>query len=198
MKKLSKKILQAVSVSFALVALCPAAAEASAAKADQGIKMRLVNFKTCVEKSKLGKQEQASFEALKKQMETMLGEKEKTLNEMADKLNDPDYLDSLSPEAETELKRKFRTLSQEASQQQSQYYQAIQQANYKILDKLADVITQASETVAKKYGYHMVMNEEGAYYYDKELDISDDIVSVMDELFDKEAKEPKTSTGSNP
>jgi len=194
MKKLFKVILQTVALSLALVMMTPQTIEAADAKANQSF--RIVNFKTCVEKSKLGKQEQASFEALKKQMETMLGEKEKTLNDMADKFNDPDYLDSLSPEAETELKRKFRALSQEASEQQSQYYQALQQANIKVLDKLADYITSASETVAKKNAYNAVLNDDGTYYYDKELDISDEIVKIMDELFDKEAKEPKTKAAA--
>lgn len=157
------------------------------------MKIRIVNFKTCVEKSKLGQQEQTSFEALKKQMETMLSDKEKTLNDMADKFNDPDYLDSLSPEAETELKRKFRALSQEAAAQQQQYSQALQQANFKVLDKLADTIEKASETVAKKNGFNVILNEDGTYYYDKDLDVSDQIVVVMDEIFAKEAKEAKNS-----
>lgn len=196
MKKLSTTISQAV-LCFAFVALCPLAVEAAAAKADQGFKPRYINFKMCVEKSKFGKQEQASFESLKKQMETMLGEKEKTLTDMADKLNDPDYLDSLSPEAETELKRKYRTLGQEMSQQQQQYLQTLQQANFKILEKLDDVIAQASKTVAQKNGFHVIINDDNTFYYDPELDVTNDIVVVMDEIFEKEAKQQPTPKAAN-
>jgi outer membrane protein len=189
MKNLSKAILQVAL--FGLIFACPFKADAANAKADQSIKVRVINFKTCVENSKAGKIEQSNFEGLKKQMETMLSEKEKTLNDMADKFNDPDYLDSLSPEAETELKRKFRALSQEASQQQAQYYQALQQSNAKILDKLDEYIIKASDLVSKKDGINLIVNEDSVYFYDKDLDISNDIIVIMDELFEKE---PKSST----
>ncbi len=193
MKKLSQLILKAAVLSTAFILVnYPQNMEAAPAKADnQGMKARFFNFKACVENSKIGKLEQSNFDSLKKQMETMLGEKDKTLNELSDKLNDPDYLDSLSPEAETELKRKFRTLSQEMSQQQSQYMQSLQQANFKVLEKLDDLIAKASEVVAKKNGYTVVINDESTFYYDKDLDISNEIVAVMDELYEKESKEPK-------
>lgn len=194
MRKLSNLILQAAALSLAVIALVPQAVEAASSNADQGFKARYVNFKVCVEKSKFGKQEQANFDSLKKQMETMLSEKEKTLNEMADKLEDPDYLDSLSPDAETELKRKFRTLSQEMTQQQQQYLQTLQQANFKILEKLDDLISKSSEIVAKKNGIHVISNDDNTYYYDKDLDITNEIVTAMDDLYEKEAKEPKKSS----
>lgn len=189
MKKLSKIILHATVLSLAFVAACPTALEGAVNKTDQALKIRIVNFKSCVEKSKLGKQEQSSFEALKKQMETMLGEKEKTLTEMSEKFNDPDYLDSLSVEAETELKRKSRALYQELNELNQQYYQALQQANFKIMDKLSDSINKAAEIVAKKNGIDVVLNEDGTYYYDKDLDISDEVVKTMDELYEKESKD---------
>lgn len=189
MTTLSKLLQKAVFITFIIV--CSNTLEAAPARGDQNLKMRFINFKVCVEKSKIGKQEQTNFEALKKQMETMLSEKEKTLNDMADKLNDPDYLDSLSPEAETELKRKFRTLSQEASQQQQQYMQTLQQANFKVLEKLDELISRAAEIVAKKNGYNVIDNDDATFYYDKDLDISHDIVAVMDEIFEKEGMEKK-------
>lgn len=192
MRKLSQLFIQTAVVGLAVVCLCPKSLEAANVKADQGLKIRFVTFKLCVEKSKIGKQEQSNFEALKKQMETMLGEKDKIMSDMADKINDPDYLDSLSPEAETELKRKFRALSQEMSQQQSQYMQTLQQANFKILEKLDDIIARASEVVAKKNGYHVINNDDSTFYYDQDLNVSHEIVVIMDELYDKEVKEHGT------
>ncbi|QLH35615.1 MAG: OmpH family outer membrane protein [Parachlamydiaceae bacterium] len=191
MKKLSKLILQIAALSLTLSFLMPQSAEAAAAKADQGLKIRYVNFKSCIENSKLGKQEQANFDSLKKQMETMLSEKDKTLSDLAEKLEDPDYLDSLSPEAETEIKRKFRTLSQEMTQQQNQYLQTLQQTNFKVLEKLDHAITEACKILAQKNGYNSINNDEATFYYDKDLDISQEVVAIMDELFDKEAKEAK-------
>ena len=69
----------------------------------------VVDFKACVEKSKLGLQEQASLESMKKQMETILQEKEKKLTELSAKFNDLDYLDSLSPDAELISKKNCAT-----------------------------------------------------------------------------------------
>ncbi len=50
------------------------------------LKIGIVDLKTCAEESKLGKKEQEGFDAFRKQMENVLGEKEKVLNEMNSKL----------------------------------------------------------------------------------------------------------------
>ena len=176
----------------------PPAEKLSSFEPPKQLKIAIVDFKACVEKSKLGKQEQANFDALKKQMETILEEKENSLNEIASKFNDIDYLDSLSPDAEAELKRKFRTLNQELSQQQSQYYQALNQANIKIIQKITDIIAGASKEIAKKHNIDLVLNEDGTFFKIADLDISSLVVMVMDETFDKEAleaKDGKPSTG---
>lgn len=152
-------------------------------------KVGIVNFKTCIEESKFGKQEQANFESMKKQMEDVLVEKEKALTEISNKFNDADYLDSLSPEAEEELKHKFRTLNQELSQHQQQCYQMLNQANYKIVQAGTEAITKASKTVAQNKELDVVVNDEGTFYYNTALDISDDVVLVMDQMFEKESEE---------
>lgn len=151
----------------------------------QQLKIGVVSFKTCVEKSKVGKQEQANFESLKKQMESVLAEKEKTLNDMASKFNDADYLDSLSPEAETDLKRKFRALNQEISQQQNQYMQTLQQTNFKVVQKLQEQVTKAAEIVAKNEKLDLILNDEGSFYNAPRLNISDKVIALMDTEFDK-------------
>lgn len=156
-------------------------------------KIRTVNFKACVEKSKLGKQEQATFEALKKQMENSLAEKEKALNEMAAKFEDPDYLDSLSADAETEIKRKFRHLNQEYTQLQSQYMQALQQTNFKVVQKLTENVTKAAAEVAKQESLDLILNDEGAFFSSPTLDVSPKVVVIMDQTFDKEAADSKAA-----
>jgi outer membrane protein len=154
----------------------------------KNLKTRFINFKNVVEKSKLGKFEQGNFETLKKQMEVVLEEKEKSLNDMMAKLDNPEYLDSISPEAETDLKRKYRALSQELSQQQNQYFQTLNQANFKIVQKLTEVVNKAADKVAKKEGIDMIVNEESTFFYNPSLDISDKIVAALDEEYEKELK----------
>lgn len=166
-----------------------AALNVQALESNAPAKVRTVNFKKCVEQSKVGKQEQASFEAIKKQMETVLVEKEKVLNEMAAKFEDPDFLDGLSAEAETELKRKFRALSQEFAQLQQQYVQALQQTNFKIVQKLTTAVSKAATEAAQKQKIDLVVNEENAaFFVSPNLDISSDVVSIMDQHLEKEEK----------
>ncbi len=163
----------------------------NAAEEVKTLKTRFINFKNVVEKSKLGKLEQGNFETLKKQMETVLEEKEKSLNDMMAKLENADYLDSISPEAETDLKRKFRALSQELNQQQNQYFQTLNQANFKIVQKLTEEVNKAANKVAKKDNIDMIVNEESTFFYNPVLDISELIVAAMDEDFEKELKAAK-------
>lgn len=152
------------------------------------LKIGVVNFKECVEKSKIGQHEQTVFESLKKQMENSLVEKEKGLNEISAKLNDPDYLDTLSQEAEAELKHKFRAANQEITQQQNQYYQALNQTNVKIVQQLHDLIEKTAGTVAKEMGLDLVLSEESSFYYNPEIDITEKVVALLDKM-DKAALE---------
>lgn len=187
MKKLRRLLMPLSLLTLCSVLLC-SAAEPTPAQAVNGQtktqKIAIVNFKTCVEKSKLGQKEQANFDAMKKQMETVLLEKEKSLNEIASKFNDIDYLDSLSPEAETELKNKFRSLNTEFNQQQNQFYQTLSQTNMKIVQKLTDAITLASSNYAKKNQFDIVLNEDSCFFAAPALDISSAIIKVLDETPD--------------
>lgn len=183
MKKFSWKWL-----ALALVFSASALFAADESTAQKTLNIGLVNFKVCVENSKVGKQEQAAFEMIKKKMEDVLDEKEKELNAIADKLNDPDQLDLMSPEDETTEKRKFRTLTQDLSQLQSQAYQSLNQTNFKVVQSLAEKVAQASEAVAKENNIDIVLNDEIAFFYTHALDISTKVIDKMDQLFDQEAK----------
>ncbi len=171
------KALMILSLSLGSTALCAAAGD---------MKIGVVNFRKCVENSKLGKEEQTNFDKLKKKMETVLEEKEKTLNDMVEKTNDPDYLDSLSPEAETDLKRKLRALSQEMGQLQNQYLQALNQTQFKIVQKINDVISRASKLVAQNEKLDIVLNDESTFDYAQQFDISPAVVKEMDKIFDQD------------
>ncbi|MBA2727747.1 MAG: OmpH family outer membrane protein [Parachlamydiaceae bacterium] len=187
------------ALSIAAASLCLAtslhAAEASgfSSNNDKPVKIGVVNFKLAVEDSKAGKLEQTNFENLKKQMESVLEEKEKSLTEIAAKFNDPDYLDSLSAEAENELKHKFRTMNQDLTQIQNQYYQTLNQANMKVLQKLNDVVAEAATKVAKERGYDLIVNDDSIYFSRGSLDITNAVIENMNVQFDKEQRENKNT-----
>lgn len=163
------------------------------AGAQQTLRIGLVNTKKCLEESKLGKQEQANFEKMKQQMESVLQEKEKALEEIESKLNDDDYMDSISDEAASELKRKKRTIRNEGMQLQSQYMQTLQQANVKVIQRLTDVIAKASAQVAKETSngqpIDVIFTDEACTYYAPSLDVSDRIILKMNAMFEVEQKD---------
>ncbi|MEC7839404.1 MAG: OmpH family outer membrane protein [Chlamydiota bacterium] len=183
MKKYSKLNTILFSTLSALV-LCSAVPEQLSAAGNGELHIGVINFKECVEKSKMGKQEQTSFEALKKQAEQMLQSKEKEMSEIASKLDDQDYLDSLSADAEAELKHKFRTLNQQLAQNQQQLYQTLSQANFKIVQKLTDKVNEAAEKVADKMKLDMILNEDACFFFTESLDITDETVKTLDSMLE--------------
>ena len=195
MKNMSQFILSLMTAAF--VACCAVAHAEEAKPASKSFeqtkapRIAIVSFKTCVEKSKLGQKEQAAFDAMKKQMETILEEKEKSLSDVAGKFNDIDYLDSLSPDAEAELKRQFRQLNQDFSQQQQQFYQTLSQTNMMVIQKLQEAVTKAAQEVAKANNIDIVLNEESSFFAVPSLDISAIVISKMDENFEKDSKDAK-------
>jgi outer membrane protein len=150
-------------------------------------KIAIVNFKHCLENSKLGRQEQSRFDEIKKQMETQLEDKEKQLNDLAPKFKD-DYLDTLTPEAEAELKNKAKTINQEFYQLQNQYGQLMNQAQFQIVQKLTDWIAQASSKIAKQKSIDIILNEEACFSVSPNYDISKDVVKELDTMLSKDEK----------
>ncbi len=159
------------------------------AKDDSSFKIGVVNFKNCVEQSKLGKAEQAAFEALKEQMVTVLEKTEKELEELAGKLSDDEHVDSLSQDAENDLKMKFQGLNQELARYQNQYYQILNQANFKLISELSSKVSDASEAVAKEKNLQLVLNEEAVFFRDPSLEITKDVIIELDKRFDADEKE---------
>lgn len=165
---------------------------------NQTIRVGIVNTKKCLEESKLGKQEQANFEKMKAQMESTLQDKEKTLEEIENKLNDDDYMDSISEEVASELKRKKRTIRNDGMQLQSQYMQTLQQANMKIIQKLTEGISKASTQVAQDTSsgepVDVIFTDEACTYFAPRLDVTERIVAKMNAAFDTEQKDNASKT----
>jgi outer membrane protein len=158
----------------------------------------IVDFAKCVTDSKPGKQEQSSFEALKNQMTTLLQDTEKQLNDISAKFNDSEYLDGLSPEAEEELKVKFRTLSEEMNRYQNQYYQVLNQANMRVIQTLSGMINTASEKVAKDKRLNVIMNKEACFFFNDKLDVTLLVISEMDKAYEIELKKQVSADAKAP
>lgn len=193
----SSKVAAALTLlvaSAVLIAAAPAPTPKSpdTSATPNNAKVAIVNFKKCVESSKLGKQQQQTFEQMKAQMESLLQQKEKEFTDISTKLNDPDYLDGLTPEAENEMKTKFRNLNQELATTQNQFLQTLQQANVQIVHMLSEEVSNAAGDIAKSKGFDTVLNVDAVFYSKPSLDISEQVIAKMDEKFDRDAKKNPT------
>jgi len=119
----------------------------------------VVNFTKCITDSKPGKHEQENLEYMRKQMTSMMEESEKELKNITDKFSDADYMDSLSPKTEEELKAKYQALSEELGRYQQQYYQVSNQASYQLMQKMNSIISKAAEKIAKRKNLAYVVNK---------------------------------------
>lgn len=146
----------------------------------------VVNFTQCILESKYGKEEQENFEKMRKQMLSMMEETEKDLKEVSQKLEDTEYRDSLSPKAEEELRSKQQALSEDLNRYQTQYYNAMNQVNFQIIQKLSSKIAKASEAVAKEKKFSTILNKEALFYFDPTLEITQQVIQEMDKEYDQE------------
>ena len=153
----------------------------------------VVNFSTCITNSKYGKKEQENFEGLRKQLSSLIDDTEKELKDISAKFEDSEYLDSLSPKAEEELKARFQTLNEDLSRYQGQFYQVMQQANMQLVHKMSTQIARASEKIAKDKKLDYVINKEACFYFRPDLDLTQQVISEMDKNFEVDAKTKKLS-----
>lgn len=148
----------------------------------------IVNFSTCVAESKYGKHEQEQLENIRKQWSSLIEETEKELKDLSAKFEDKDYMDGLSPEAETEMKTKYQTLSEDLNKYQNQLYQVLQQANYFFIQRMASAIAKASQTIAEQKSMDTVLNKEACFFHKSDMDITTLVIKEMDKNFEADAK----------
>lgn len=160
----------------------------SATSLSADTKIGTVNFARCIQESKLGKHEKSKLEQTKNQMENSLKETDKQLREMASQLQDSDYMDGLTPQAENELKMKFQQSKEEMQRYQSQYYQLMQQENMKMLQRLQDTIKKVSSELRTEKNLTHILNDEILFSSDASLEVTNDIIKKMDTQFDAQQK----------
>lgn len=156
----------------------------------------VVNFATCITDSKAGKKEQENMESMRKQMSTLIEDTEKELREIATRFEDTEYLDSLSPKAEEELKVKFQTLQEDLNRYQNQFYQVLNHTNYQMIQKMSGNIAKAAEKVATEKSLDYVMNKEACFYIRQDLDVTTLVISEMDKNFELDVKAKKLTDSS--
>ena len=181
-----RKLLLSAAVVFGLMGTTAQADEKQAV-------IGVVNFASCVTESKMGKKEQENMENIRKQMSSLIEDTEKELKEIAAKFEDTEYLDSLSPKAEEDLKIKFQTLQEDMGRYQNQFYQVLQHANYQMIQKMSGSIAKAAEKIAKAKNLDYVMNKEACFYIRPDLEVTTLVISELDRSFETDAKAKSVS-----
>lgn len=149
----------------------------------------IVSLDRCLNESKYGVQEQNGFEALQKQFSGTIEAIDQELAEIDEKAKDEDYIDSLSQEAEDEMRMRFQQLLQTRSQQENQAMQILNQERYRLISGLNTEVMRASQIIAKENKLEMVLRDEAAFFYKGGMDITDQVIVEMNKLFDVENKE---------
>jgi len=180
-----KNLLLSAALGLGLFAIPASASEAPA--------IGVVNFATCVTESRAGKKEQANMENMRKQMSSLVEDTEKELREIATRFEDPEYLDSLSPKAEEDLKVKYQTLQEDLGRYQNQFYQVLNHANYQMVQKINNNIAQAAQEVANQRHLDYVINKEACFFARADFDVTESVISEMDKNFEIAAAEKRLS-----
>ena len=183
-----RKFLLSAATAFGLLATSATAAETPV--------IGVVNFATCVTESKAGKKEQENMENMRKQMASLIEETETEMKEIAAKFEDTDYLDSLSPKAEEDLKMKFQSLQEDLGRYQNQFYQVLNHAQYQMMQKMSGTIAKAAEKVASQKKLDYVMNREACFYIRPDLDVTLSVISEMDKNFEIDSKAKRLTENS--
>ena len=148
----------------------------------------VLNFHTLAADSKLGKQENASFEAMRTQMVSMLEETRKQAEELEKKLADPEFRDSLSPEADAEHQTKLENFKMDLQRYRAQYAQVMEQAQMRFMQAMTQSINTASDTVRKNKNLLMIVHKDACPSVDPSLDVTQSILEEMDSSFEEAQK----------
>lgn len=151
----------------------------------------VVNFATCITDSKVGKKEQENFESIRKHMADLMEDADKELKDIASKFDDPEYLDSLSPKAEEDLRSKFQTRQEDLSRYQYQFNQMMSQAQMQMIHKMNNMISKAAEKIANEKHLDYVMNKEACFYIRPDFEVTSLVINELDKSFELDEKARK-------
>lgn len=150
-------------------------------------KIGIVSIRTCLEESNQGTEGRKTLESMNKQMTESLQETDKQLGEITSKLNNDDFRDSLTPEAEAELQNNYNALAQERELKRAQFSQQLSQAQMMLIQQLMEKVSAASKEVASNKGLDLVLHEDAVTYFGSQHDITKPVIAQMNSQSDEES-----------
>ena len=149
----------------------------------------VVNFQTCMEKAKIAQDKRRELEGFDKQFRVKIDEIQKRCKEIDDKLNNVEYVDSITAEAEENLKKERQAEMQKLMGTQNEFQQIMQQQQMAFSQSFMISLGDAAKKVAKEKGLSHVIAKEACLYYEDNLDLTEDVISKINALYDKQQRE---------
>lgn len=147
-----------------------------------------VNFETCMTSSLRGKKEKDLLEKQFLEMEKLVKDLETQANEDHKKLNDQDYLDAITPQAQEELQVSYQRKMEELRRAHLQYSHARQQIQNRFYQILSTDVKRASEIIAKAKNFDAILHSEATFFSSSDFDVTEQVIAEMDRLFNEENK----------
>lgn len=161
--------------------------------AEENPSIGVVNYSNCATESKLGKKEMKQRETIQNQLVALVKETEDELKDLHAKLEDSEYLETLSEKAKEELRSKKLAKQEEFGHLQQNFYQSMQQNNYQIAQKVAQQVMTAAKKIAEEKGLDYLLNQEACFYTKDSLDLTNLVVEEMDKSFEQTLKAQETA-----
>ena len=162
--------------------------------AEENFRVGVVNFGSCLEKSYLGRDGKAKLDSRQNEIVAILESKEKEFKEVAEKLNDSDYIDTISEEAEGELTAKAKELSEELQHMHNQANYTLQQESTQMQQNLKAEIDKACEYIAREKDFDFILAKESCFYFKKPTDITPLVIKELNRHYQPEASEDSEKT----
>jgi outer membrane protein len=139
-----------------------------------------VDFGRVLQTSSKAKAEEKQLQSLQKELEDQVNKVEKEVNGLAEKLQNPDYVDSLSQEAEQDQRNKLRMMAEERMRLIQNVTGQYQQAQQRFYQQVGMMVAKASAELATTRKLDAVLNREALFYADPKIDCTDEIIKLMD------------------
>ncbi len=145
-----------------------------------GADFAFVDFGQFVQSSKIAQKEQQSLASLAKEFESRVNSLDGEIQRMVDQLKDPDYIDSLSQEAEMEQRHKLQMMGEERMRMAQQVQAQFQQAQQRTIQGLQGLVASAAAQLAEKEHYRAILTKDVAFFVASDLDCTAEIIELVD------------------
>jgi len=146
-------------------------------------------YEFCITNSLQGKKERETLEKQHGEISKILKDLETQIHETERKRTDLDYLDTLSPQAIDELTTLHSHQIEEFRMTQGKFSQVLQQLQQQSMSIIQEQIKQAAAKVAIENQLDAVLSAEATFFAREDLDVTTQVIKVMDENFIAESKQ---------